>query len=1005
MRIKYWGVPAASALCLVAPLVALTATPTAAAPQPSPPAAASSAINARESSSAFSVAQFRQPDMTYRPGVRWWWSGGAVEIPELIRQIRYLADNGFGYAEINPFDPAPLPGDAAAVADVYSQAFYDKLEAVVAEAERLGVTIDLNMGTGWNANSPFVQVEDSMGNMALGRRTVAGTAITTAPIDVPAIEKSQLYFGVQKRGEWSAVSPFARLQGVLVAELTGQQGRQFGPGSEAAFNIFDDGAKSYQAQLALDPGNSYFVDAAKLVGGKLVLDAATVAAINASGKNYELIGLYVLPTGATGSHEAVPWPVVDHLDGSKTAQYVNEWAGAGRLRHIIDAHDNIRALFNDSYEFNGDSWYNDKLYALAKDASGNGLGYDFTKYLPSVYRSLGATPTFRRLGTPDTFLTYSLDTDERARITYDYNTLVSQKFLEGMAGFKSASNALGLQYRQQAYNPPIDTLEAAKYMDIPESEQPNELKLIQASSAAHLYGRNDVTAEQYTLGNVPFTNTLEMVKVGFDLMATSGVNNFFYHGFNYDYGKGSQQYGENGWAGFPTIGIDVSDDNTLSPYFEQLNTYAARVNYMTQLGRASKDVAVYMPFNTNLAETDVVKTLNTNGYAWDAINDDSIQSDATQVRNGKLRVNGGTMSYDAIIVDVRSLPVATMKRLAELADRGATVVFYGAAPNRQPGYADGDYVTEDAKVAAAATQALAERTASLQTTTAGLLQTLEQSVSPPVTYESDSEVRFNRRTLTDGSELTFLRNIGATQNEITVRVDDRFKQFYWLDQNTGRIYDADVKKGRVTFVLEAGKDQLGRPTAQRSMSIALLASPTGRNVTGKAVSKGLPPALDVVEPDEVTSVQVDSLRVSADNLDGTIGGPVESVTYVDNVLGKWNDPTFHNGALRQVVADGVYTSSVQIGKVKGTYVLDLGEVFTAATVRVNGVDAGKALFEPYEVDITDALRRGTNTIEVTVTPRKMNRYVLEPNGQYNGASRGFQDSGLVGPVSLLRYRG
>lgn len=1001
MRIKTWTIPVVAALSLVAPLAALTATPTAAAPQPS---TSDVAANARDAS-VFSVAQFRQPDMSYRPGVRWWWSGGAVETSELIRQVRYLADNGFGYAEINPFDPAPLPGDAAAVADVYSSAFYDKLEAVVAEAGRLGITIDLNMGTGWNANSPFVQVQDSMGNMALGRRTVAGSAITTAPLDVPAIEKSQLYFGTQKRGEWSAVSPFARLQGVLVAELTGQQGRQFGPGSEAAFNLFDDGAKSYQAQLALNPAKSYFVDAANLVGGKLVLDAATVAAINASGKNYEVVGLYVLPTGATGSHEAVPWPVVDHLDGAKTAQYVNEWAGAGRLRQIIDAHDNIRALFNDSYEFNGDSWYNDKLYALARNATSNGLGYDFSKYLPSVYRELGATPAFRRLGTPDTFLTYSLDADERARITYDYNTLVSRKFLEGMAGFKSASNALGLQYRQQAYNPPIDTLEAAKYMDIPESEQPNELKLIQASSAAHLYGRNDVTAEQYTLGNVPFTNTLEMVKVGFDMMATSGVNNFFYHGFSYDYGKGTQQYGENGWAGFPTIGIDVSEDNTLSPYFEQLNTYAARANYMTQLGRASKDVAVYMPFNTNLAETDVVKTLNANGYAWDAINDDSIQSGATEVRDGKLRVNGGTMSYDAVIVDVRSLPVATMTRLAKLADRGATVLFYGITPDRQPGYADGDYLSEDAKVAAAAALVLAEPTGSLQTTTTGLLQTLKQSVRPPVTYDQDTDVRFNRRTLADGSELTFLRNIGATQNEITVRVDNRFKQFYWLDQNTGKIYDAEVKNGQVTFVLEAGKDQLGRPTTQRSMSVALLASPTGRNVPGSAVSKGLPPALDIVEPDAVTEVQVDSLTVSADNLDGTIGGPVESVTYVDNVLGKWNDPAFHNGTLRPVVADGLYTASVTVGKVKGKHVLDLGEVFTAASVRVNGEDVGQVLFEPYEVDITDALRRGDNTIEITVTPRKMNRYVLAPNGQYNGASRGFQDSGLVGPVSLLLYGG
>ena len=46
-----------------------------------------------------------------------------------------------------------------------------------------------------------------------------------------------------------------------------------------------------------------------------------------------------------------------------------------------------------------------------------------------------------------------------------------------------------------------------------------------------------------------------------------------------------------------------------------------------------------------------------------------------------------------------------------------------------------------------------------------------------------------------------------------------------------------------------------------------------------------------------------------------------------------------------------------------------------------------------------------SSTEVEATERPPMRYVLAPNGQYNGASRGFQDSGLVGPVSLLRYGG
>ncbi len=52
------------------------------------------------------------------------------------------------------------------------------------------------------------------------------------------------------------------------------------------------------------------------------------------------------------------------------------------------------------------------------------------------------------------------------------------------------------------------------------------MSLIRVSSGAHLYDKNLVTCEQYTLGCTPFKNTLEQVKIGYDNMATSGVNNF-----------------------------------------------------------------------------------------------------------------------------------------------------------------------------------------------------------------------------------------------------------------------------------------------------------------------------------------------------------------------------------------------------------------------------------------------------------------------------------------------
>jgi hypothetical protein len=45
---------------------------------------------------------FKNPPMTSRPFVRWWWNGDKIEKPELARELRLLKDAGIGGVEINP---------------------------------------------------------------------------------------------------------------------------------------------------------------------------------------------------------------------------------------------------------------------------------------------------------------------------------------------------------------------------------------------------------------------------------------------------------------------------------------------------------------------------------------------------------------------------------------------------------------------------------------------------------------------------------------------------------------------------------------------------------------------------------------------------------------------------------------------------------------------------------------------------------------------------------------
>ena len=913
------------------------------------------------------LTQFANPDMNYRPGVRWWWPGGAVDEETLKKEIDYLAENGFGYVEINPFHVSTvLEGDEERVQSIYTPEFYELLDTAISYCEEKGITVDLNMGSGWNANSDDVTYDESMGNMALGRTTVTADE-TKAGVDIPAAERSSFYVGDSQKGEWEDGS--VKLQGVLVAELTGENGTDFVEG-EGLFgpkpsyeDVYDkDGnvIKSYDTQVILNPDNSYFIEAddAQIQDGKLVLSDDIQEKLSAD-KSYEIVAMYYIPSGGKAIDSAVDWYVVDHMDAEKVADYMNNWLGNENLSAILEKHENVRAAFNDSYEFYSDIYYTEDMEELAKDSENNGLGYDFSKYLPTIYKQYSAAPFYMGLGTSDTYLSYTNDDSEKARIQYDYNTLVNKKFQEGMSAFQSGANEYGLLYRQEAYNPPIDTIGSAQYVDIPEAEQAEEMALIRTASGAHLYGKNLVTCEQYTLGCTPLTNTLEQVKIGYDIMATSGVNNFFYHGLMYGYGVDSEEYGEMGWAPFPSIGINVSERNSLSEYFGEMNAYAARVNYMMLQGSASKDVAYYMPFNGSLSETDAIKTMNTEGVAWEAINDDSIVADDTTVQDGMIVANGGTMSYDALVVETDTVPTATMEKIQKLAEAGANVIFYGSAPAKQPGYCDGAYEAEDAKIAEASEKAI-ENGAVLTETTEAFAEALSDKTEPEVSYAENENVRFIRRTLDDGAELVYICNVGTEENTITVEVGDEYGNCYFLDQTTGEVYDADKQDdGTITFTMDASKDTLNDTN---SMAIALLCEKEGNVVDEVSITSGTPKCLNQTAAEESKEVEIQSLTVG-------------DKTYTENVVGKWNSDEFQNGELKNSADTGVYTGTVTLDALADGQkaVLELTDVYTAASVKVNGTEVGDILYGPWTLDITDAVQEGENTIEISVTPRKYNK--------------------------------
>lgn len=91
--------------------------------------------------------------------------------------------------------------------------------------------------------------------------------------------------------------------------------------------------------------------------------------------------------------------------------------------------------------------------------------------------------------------------------------------------------------------------------------------------------------------------------------------------------------------------------------------------------------------------------------------------------------------------------------------------------------------------------------------------------------------------------------------------------------------------------------------------------------------------------------------------------------------------------------------------------LNLGQICNLATVRINGVDCGTIWTAPYRADITAALKKGINQLEIEVTNTWANAFLgadegkapfpgIWANAKYRRQEKTLLPAGLLGPLSL-----
>jgi hypothetical protein len=134
------------------------------------------------------TASFAHPPDDCRIMMRWWWFGPAVTKPEIQRELEQMKATGIGGVEIATLYPLALDDPQTGFHNLpyLSDEHIDDLRFAESEARRLGMRVDITLGSGWPFGGPHIPITQAAGEMRVeavaipsGARSIAIPSIST----------------------------------------------------------------------------------------------------------------------------------------------------------------------------------------------------------------------------------------------------------------------------------------------------------------------------------------------------------------------------------------------------------------------------------------------------------------------------------------------------------------------------------------------------------------------------------------------------------------------------------------------------------------------------------------------------------------------------------------------------------------------------------------------------------------------------------------------------------
>jgi len=602
---------------------------------------------------------FAHPPDAARPWVYWFWLNGNITSNGITADLEAMKRVGIGGVLIMEVDQGTPKGDAA----FGGPQWRDLFKHVCAEANRLGLEVNMNNDAGWcGSGGPWITPDLAMQKIVSTETNVTGPLRFEAPLTKP-----------------DAVAGYYRDIAVLAFPTPTGDARVEGLPAKAAFVSRQ---VPPQANWPVLPAEQMVVRD-RIVNLTAQMDASGRLTWSVPAGKWTILRLGHTPTGVDNH----PAPAAGRgWESDKLSRAATDAMFAGLMGKLIAdskplAGKTLVATHIDSWETGSQNWtpkFREEFQRLR--------GYDPLPFFPVM--------TGR--------VVESVEVSER--FLWDVRMTVSDLLIANYAGrFRELARQNGMRLSIEAYDGnPCDDMTYAGRADEPMAEFWSwgafgiAYSCTEMASAAHVYGKRILGAEAFTATDgEKWLHHPASIKALGDWAFCEGINRFVFHRY----------------ALQPWTNPDRAPGMSMGPWglhYERTQTwweqsaawheYLARCQFMLREGLFVADICFLEPEGSPMRFSPTLPDRRSMlperpRYNFDGCTPEVLLT-RMKIKNGRLVLPDG-MSYRLLVLpQIEAMTPALLRKVKELVQAGATVL--GPPPQRSPSLAN--YPQCDAEV-------------------------------------------------------------------------------------------------------------------------------------------------------------------------------------------------------------------------------------------------------------------------------------------------------------------